>query len=46
MSFIRNFAPKRFDRYDLVPSVGASGGILVIWNNSCFGGTMLDKQSF
>jgi exonuclease III len=22
MSFIHNFAPKRFDRYDLVPSVG------------------------
>jgi len=30
ISFIRKFAPRRFDSYDFIPSNGASGGILVI----------------
>jgi exonuclease III len=44
--FIRNFAPRRFDKFDFVPSVGASGGILLVWNSSVFDGTVLDKQRF
>jgi hypothetical protein len=28
--FIRKFAPRRFDKFDFIPSVGASGGILVL----------------
>ena len=31
MSFFRKFVPRRFDRFDYIPSVGASGGSL------CFG---------
>lgn len=27
--YIRKFAPKRFDKFDYCPSLGASGGILV-----------------
>lgn len=30
MSFIRKFAPRRFDHFDFIPSVDASGGILVV----------------
>lgn len=45
-AYIRNFAPKRFDQFDFVPSVGASGGILVTWNSSHFSGTVVDKQVF
>jgi hypothetical protein len=45
-SFIRNFAPRRFDKYVFVPSVGASGGILLVWNNTVFDGTVLDKQRY
>ena len=30
MSFIRKFSPRRFDAYDFVPSIGTSGGILVL----------------
>jgi exonuclease III len=45
-SFIRNFAPRRFDKYDFVPSVGASGGILLVWNSTVFDGTVLDKQRY
>jgi len=46
MSFIRKFAPRRFDRFDYIPSVGASGGLLVLWNSSIFRGVIVDKQSF
>lgn len=33
-SFIKNFAPRRFDKFLFAPSEGASGGILVAWNGS------------
>lgn len=45
-SFIRKFAPRRFDSFDYIPSAGASGGILVIWNSSIFKGDVLDKRSY
>jgi exonuclease III len=46
MSFVRKFAPRRFDCFDFIPSVGASGGILVIWNSSILRGDILDKRSY
>lgn len=45
-SFIKNFAPKRFDKFIFSPSVGASGGILVGWNGSLFDGSVIEIQSF
>lgn len=45
-SFVRKFAPRRFDAFDFIPSVGASGGILVVWNSSVFQGSVLEKFSF
>jgi exonuclease III len=38
--FIRKFCPKRFDCFAFVPSTGASGGILVVWNSAIFTGTL------
>jgi hypothetical protein len=35
-SFIRSFYPKRFDQFIFSPSVGASGGIIILWNSSVF----------
>jgi exonuclease III len=32
--FIRKFAPKRFDCFTFSPSVGASRGMIVLWNSS------------
>lgn len=29
-----------------IPSVGQSGGIIVIWNSSVFEGTVIEQQSF
>ena len=46
MQFLRKFTPRRFDKYDFIPSSGASGGILCIWNSAVFVGTTVDKQSF
>ena len=46
MAYIRKFAPHRFDCFDFIPSLGASGGILVLWNSAVFSGTVLDKQRF
>jgi hypothetical protein len=46
LAFIRKFAPRRFDKFEFVPSVGASGGILVLWASSSFPGTVLAKEPF
>ena len=43
---IRTFCPRRFDRFAFAPLVGASGGILVIWNSGVFTGTLIEYQSF
>ena len=43
---IRAFCPQRFDSFLFAPSVGASGGILVLWNSSIFKGTLVQIQSF
>jgi len=45
-AFIRNFAPRRFDHFDYIPLVGASGGILVLWCSSVFHGTIVEKNPF
>ena len=44
--FIRNFAPRRFDQFDFIPSVGASGGLLILWCSSIFGGIVVEKLHF
>lgn len=35
-AFIKKFCPSAFDRFEFLPSVGASGGILTTWKNSLF----------
>jgi hypothetical protein len=44
--FIRKFCPKRFDSFAYSPSVGASGGILVLWNSSVFSGSLQQIERF
>ena len=43
---IRSFCPRRFDQFAFSPSVGASGGILVIWNPSAFERELVESQRF
>ena len=38
---IRAFCPRHFDTFVFAPSVGASGGILVVWNSAIFNGTLV-----
>ena len=45
-SYIKKFAPKRFDKFAFSPSQGASGGILVGWNSSIFSGQVLEINNF
>ena len=39
---IRKFCPRRFDNFVYSPSVGASGGILVLWCSNVFSGILVD----
>jgi exonuclease III len=36
--FIRKLCPKIFDNFVYSPSIGASGGIIVLWNSAIFTG--------
>jgi hypothetical protein len=38
--------PKRFHNFAFSPSVGASGGILVVWNSPVFKGTLIQVKIF
>jgi len=46
LPLVRKFAPRHFDKFDFVPSIGASGGILIIWNSAVSLGLTIDKQVF
>ena len=43
---IKSFYPKRFDSFACSPSMGASGGIRVVWNSSVFIATLIEVQKF
>jgi hypothetical protein len=45
-SSMRKFAPKRFNKYALSLSVGASGGIIVGWNGSQFLGQVIFNSKY
>lgn len=40
-SYVKNFAPKRFDKFVYSPSVGASVGLLFLWNSAIFQGNVI-----
>jgi exonuclease III len=46
LSFIRNFCPPVYDRFEFLPSNGASGGTIIIWKSSSFSGTLIFQNSF
>jgi len=45
-AFIRNFAPRRFDKFAFFPSVGLSGGLLVLWNSLVFLGNVVVAKPY
>ena len=46
LAFIKTFYPKCFDKFVFASSVGASGGIIIIWNSTVFVGTPWYVDSF
>jgi exonuclease III len=46
ISFIKSCCPKRFDDYVFIPSNGASGGLIIIWDSSVFSGMVMHCESF
>jgi exonuclease III len=44
--YLRNFCPKKLNKFEFVPSVGASGGIIIIWNGSLFNGEVDFQNEF
>jgi hypothetical protein len=46
LAFIKNFAPRRFDRFAFIPSEDVSGGLLVLWASNLFEGQVLLEESF
>jgi hypothetical protein len=43
---LKKVAPKRFSKFAFVPSEGASGGILMSWNDPILKGEVLWNQDF
>ena len=43
---IRAFCPKQFDTFAFSPSMGASSGILVVWNSTVLFVMLVDVQPF
>ena len=44
--FIKTCCPARFDEFIYVPSAGASGGLIVIWNSAIFSGMAMHCDPF
>lgn len=46
ISYLRNFCPADFDMFEYLPSVGASGGILIAWKGIAFSGQLMFSNCF
>lgn len=45
-SYIRKFCPRNITKFEFVPSDGASGGLLVAWNEQLFSGQVFHQNDF
>lgn len=46
ITYIRKFCRACFDDFCYLPSVGASGGILVVWKSAVFSGSQVFQNEF
>jgi exonuclease III len=46
LAYIKKFCRKKFTKFEFVPSVGASGGLIIIWNGSLFTGELAFHNEF
>lgn len=45
-AFIRNICPQTFDQYVVLPSVGLSGGAVIIWKSSIFSSNVVFQKAY
>ena len=45
-AFVKSCCPRRFDQFDFIPSRGASGGLVTIWNSLIFSATTIAQEDF
>src|SRR4051812_35146628 len=41
-----NFVPPKFTKFEFLPSRGASGGLIIIWNSSLFSAQLYFQNEF
>jgi exonuclease III len=46
IDYIRKFCHKKFNKFEYLPSIGASGGIIIIWNGALFNGHIEFQNEF
>ena len=46
VSYIINFCANRLNKFSFLPSIGASGGLLITWNGSLFEGEVIFQNRF
>jgi exonuclease III len=46
LAFIKNFCPRKFRKFEYLPSIGASGGIITIWNSDILRGKLVSPMNF
>jgi exonuclease III len=46
LNYIKKFCPRAFDKFSYLPSIGASGGTIIIWKGSMFDGELLMENEY
>jgi exonuclease III len=46
VAYIRQFCPPIYDRFEFLPSIGASGGSAIIWKSSIFSGSLVFQNDY
>jgi hypothetical protein len=44
--YLQKLCPRRLSKFAYLPSIGASGGILIVWNDAIFKGELLFQKGF
>ncbi|XP_073360397.1 uncharacterized protein [Aegilops tauschii subsp. strangulata] len=45
-AYIRKFCPKNISKFEFLPSNGASGGLLIAWNEQLFSGLLIHQNDY
>ena len=44
--FLQNFCPRRLNKFEYLPSIGAAGGLLIVWNDQVFQGQLFHSNIY